>query len=491
MQKNVLRILAAVGAIIAAACVEYAPVTPTANTATQSNPTATPSLQLATTASLSSSIELVPGQYMVMFKGNGIPQSFATDVAVRGGTVVSSYPKLGIALVSGISDNAAAALSKRTDIQNFEQDALFSLDDPADLLVEAAPDAVVASPASPSAAFFFPRQWNMRAVSANAVWATGRTGSATVTVAILDTGIDYLHTDLNGRVDLSRSVSFVPSDDALVHAIFPSRNVITDLYFHGTHVAATVVSNSFVAAGVTSRTTLFGVKVCSVQATCSTSAVLNGILYATDHGADIINMSLGGGFHKRIAGGFGSIINRVANYANRNGTLIVVSAGNESSDMDHNGDIYKTYCDSPNVLCVAATGPASQASVNGPWTNVDAPALYTNFGRSTINVAAPGGSITPSGAGVSAVWAACSQTTLVAQLAACRTSPNFVVGAIGTSMAAPHVTGLAALIKAETGASPSQIRARIQQSADDLGDPGTDPFYGKGRINAARALGIN
>jgi len=94
--------------------------------------------------------------------------------------------------VSGISADAAAALSTRTDVQTFDQDALFSLDDPADLLVDAAPDAVVASPASPSAAFFFPRQWNMRAVGANAVWASGRTGSSTVTVAILDTGIDYL-----------------------------------------------------------------------------------------------------------------------------------------------------------------------------------------------------------------------------------------------------------------------------------------------------------
>jgi len=483
MHKNVLR-FTVISAIALGACVEYSPVSPAANTATQSNPTATPSLQLATAASLSSSIALVPGQYMVMFKGNGIPLSFATDVAVRGGTVVSSYPKLGIALVSGLSDDAAAALSRRNDVQTFEQDAAFTLDDPVEGVVEAAPDAGVSSAAAPATAFFFARQWNMRAISANLAWAAGNLGSSNVTVAILDTGIDYLHADLNGRVDLARSTSFIASDDSVVHADFPTRNVVTDLYFHGTHVAATVASNAIAAAGVTSHTTLIAVKVCSRTGSCPASAVLNGILWATDHGADVINMSLGGGFHKRIAGGFGSIINRVTNYANRNGTLIVVSAGNDMTDLDHNGDIYTTYCNAPNVVCVAATGPTAQAGVNGPWTNVDAPAGYTNFGRSAINVAAPGGS------NVSFVYAACSRTTTFAPLLICRTG-TFVVGASGTSMAAPHVSGLAALIKAQTGANPAQIRARLQQSADDLGDIGTDPYYGKGRINAVRALGIN
>jgi subtilisin family serine protease len=303
MHRSVLKAAAVVGAIVAAACVEYSPVTPTENT---------PSLHLATVAASSvSPTEMIPGDYLVMFKGNGIPASFVADVALRGGTIVTSHQKLGIAVVTGISDAAAAALSRRSDVQTFEQDAAFTLDDRTNLVVEAAPDAVVASPASPASAFFYAAQWNMRAISANLAWAAGKTGSSSVTVAILDTGIDYLHTDLNGRVDLSRSTSFIASDDSVVHARFPSRNVVTDLFFHGTHVAATVASNSYVAAGVTSRTTLMGVKVCSRLGSCPTSAVLNGILWASDHGADIINMSLGGGFHKRMAGGFGSIINRV------------------------------------------------------------------------------------------------------------------------------------------------------------------------------------
>ena len=481
MHRPSLRIVLLTGAFFAAACVENAPIAPATNIAA-------PSMQIAASAS---DVEMIPGQYFVMFKGNGIPESFAGDVATRGGTIVSSHSKVGLAVVSGISDDAAAALSARTDVQAFEQDVAFSLD-PMQLEVEAVPADIVASPAAPSTAFFFPRQWHMRAIGANSAWSAGMTGSSAVTVAILDTGIDYLHADLNGRVDLSRSVSFIPSDDAFLAANFPGRHVVSDLYFHGTHVAATVASNAFVAAGVTSRTTLFGVKVCNRRGSCPGSAVLNGILYATDHGADIINMSLGGGFFKSGANGFGSIVNRIANYANQNGTLIVVSAGNETLDLDHFPNLYKTYCDAPNVLCVAATGPTAQAGVNGPWTNTDAPAVYTNIGRSAISVAAPGGSMNQAQTqAISLVWAACSTTTTITSLLACRTSPTFVVGAVGTSMASPHVAGLAALIKAQTGANPAQLRAAIHQSADDLGQPGTDPFYGKGRINVARALGLN
>jgi len=476
MHRPVLRITLLTAAFALAACVENAPVTPVASTATR---IAAPSLQVASAAS---SFELIPGQYLVMFKGNGIPASFAGDVAARGGSIQSSNDKVGVAVISGISAEAATALSGRTDVQTFEQDALLYLD-PSEVEVEAVPDEV-ASPASPTGASRYARQWNMRAIHADAAWAAGRLGSSSVTLAILDTGIDYLWPDLNGRVDLSRSTSFIPSDDAVTAALFPGRHVVTDLHFHGTHVASTAVSNSNIVAGVTTGTTLIGVKVCSRLGSCPSSAVLNGILWATDHGADVINMSLGGGFNKRIAGGFGSIINRVANYANRNGTLIVVSAGNEAFDMDHDGDLYKTYCSAPNVVCVSATGPTASSGVNGPWVNVDAPTNYTNFGRSQISVAAPGGS------GAGAVWAGCSQTTTMASLAVCKTG-IFILGATGTSMSSPHVSGLAASIKAAFGGSPAQLRAALQQSADDLGEPGNDPFYGKGRINAARALGIN
>jgi subtilisin family serine protease len=127
------------------------------------------------------------------------------------------------------------------------------------------------------------------------------------------------------------------------------------------------------------------------------------------------------------------------------------------------------------------------------FENLDSFAGYSNYGSSAINVAAPGGT----GSSVAAnqrqrgfVTAACSRSAVSAGLAVCQTG-TFVVGSNGTSMAAPHVSGLAALIVEQIGKDkPSQVKAIIQQSADDIWKPGTDPYYGKGRINVPRALGL-
>jgi subtilisin family serine protease len=300
-------------------------------------------------------------------------------------------------------------------------------------------------------------------------------------VFILDTGLGYLHPDLAGRVDLTLSRSFVPSDDALVAAAFPGLHPVSDLHYHGTHVGATVSSNAIAAAGVTSGVTLVGVKVLGVDGSGDSFGVLDGILYAADADADVINMSLGETFSKSDEGSaaFMEAINRATNYAHAQGSLVVVSAGNAATDLDHDGNSFKAFCSAPNVVCVSATGPTAQAGVNGPWTNVDALAPYSNYGRSAISVAAPGGS-------ASAVWAACSRTSLV--LPICGTG-TFIVGLGGTSMAAPHVSGVAALLVEKLGRNrPSAIRAALAKSADDLGQPGTDAAYGKGRINAVTAM---
>jgi subtilisin family serine protease len=299
-------------------------------------------------------------------------------------------------------------------------------------------------------------------------------------VFILDTGIDYTYPDLVGRVDLSLSKSFIASDDAYIAANLPAgTHPIMDLHYHGTHVASTVSSNSNTVAGVTSRVTLVGVKVLARGGSSVGSSVAQGIAYAADNGADVINMSLGGGFLKSGNGAFVAAVHRVTNYAYEKGALVVVSAGNESIDLDHDGNLFKTYCSSSNVVCVSATGPTASPTVNGPFTNVDAFAGYSNFGRSAIDVAAPGGNQRP-------VWQACSRRSLIVPV--CGTG-TFTLGLSGTSMASPHVSGLAALLVEDLGHdNPAQVRAAIRQSADDLGAGGTDPFYGKGRINVAKAI---
>jgi hypothetical protein len=466
--------LLACGALAFAACTEDV-----------TSPTPTDEAAPEAAFKVTNSSALQDGKYLVMFKKSGIPAGFAGEVEGLGGVVEFTHD-VGLATVSGLSAKAAAALAKNRAIGAVEANTSFDLDP---LFDAANVESVGASPASagdPTTAYFYARQWNMRAIGADMAWAAGRTGSAAVTLAILDSGIDYQYFDLVGRVDLSRSASFIPQDDALVDIFFPGTNYVTDLNFHGTHVASTAVSNSDVIAGVTTETTLIGVKVCNVNGSCPFDAVIAGILHAVDNGADIINMSLGGGFAKAGNGRYVGIINKLFNYARSAGVTMVVSAGNEAIDLDHAGNLYKTYCDTPNTICVSATGPTAAVSTNGPWTDVDALAPYSNYGRSAINVAAPGGTgPVPGGAWV---YAGCSTTSLL--IPVCGTD-IYVLGVNGTSMSAPHVSGLAALMVENYGRNPGRIKAAIQQSADDLGQPGTDPYYGKGRINVGTAVGAN
>lgn len=425
------------------------------------------------------------GSYLVRASGSKFPEGFAARVRGLGGTVTFAHDDAGVGAVSGMTEQTASELAKMNGIGGVDQDDFTTITVPSELSVESA-DLTIESPSAPNTAVFYPRQWHLRQIEAPAAWAAGRRGAATTRVGILDTGLGYTHPDLAGRVDLAASVSFVPSDDAVVQSMFPGAHPIADLHVHGTHVGATVSSNALAAAGVTSGVRLVGIKVCNRFGSCPTSAVLRGVLYAADQGLAVANLSLGGAFERRQASAgdgpsFIATINKAFNYANRKNTLVVVSAGNSAIDMDHDGNGYKAYCSAPTVVCVSATGPTSQTSVNGPWQNPDALASYSNYGVSAINVAAPGGN------GGSPVWAACSRFSLAIPI--CRTG-TFVLGIRGTSMASPHVSALAALISEDVGNSPAQIRARLQQSADDLGAPGADPAYGKGRINVRKALGL-
>lgn len=421
------------------------------------------------------------GKHIVTFSSQSSLPGFAARVAALGGSIEAEYGAIGIAVVDGLSDAQAAELLAVDGVKNIEADVEVQWLDPVDGIETAAVEDFAQATANPAGAFFYPRQWHLRAMGADQAWAAGKTGSPSVTVAILDTGLSPTHPDLVGRVDYERSRSFVPFDDPYVAYYFPGMPNWVDLHYHGTHVGATVSSNAASAAGVTSGVTLVAVKVLSVNGRGTTSGVLAGIMYAADIGADVANMSLGSTFSKALNPGFVSVINRAFNYANRKGTVMVTSAGNDNADMDADEDLYKAYCMAPNALCVSATGPTARASINGPWTDVDAKASYSNYG-SAVSVAAPGGN------GASSVTAACSQQSL--RVPVCRTG-NYVIGISGTSMAAPHASGLAALVVEQVGRHrPSQVRNRIMQSGDDLGVEGRDPVYGRGRINAARALGL-
>jgi hypothetical protein len=474
------------------------------------------------------------GTYIVRLNGRKTASAFATQVAAVGGTVRSYHEGAGFAVISGLSGAGASGLASGGAGDVFP-DFVFAPDDPNTAIqadeAEVA-DVSIQSQTNPAGAARFGYQWNMRLIGAPAAWAAGKFGSSEVTVAILDTGIDYDAPDLNGLVDLSRSKSYmnhfvgrqddtttvedeyapiIPADDVIDSLFFPSRNKITDFNGHGTNVATQVSSKAVALSGVTSHTTLIAVKVLGANGYGSFSDILDGVVWAADHGADVANMSLGGDFSKAGSGQAVALINQAFNYAKRKGMLIVVSAGNSGIDLQHNGNAYSTYCDAPHVICVSSVGPTLATS-----ENLDEPAFYTNFGKNSVDIAAPGGNadaahgFTPSrwpwtapapgpfnGNDVASwIWAYCAKQKLVIVknadgvhgdlfLTAC-TAGNRIFPYIGTSQAAPHVAGLAALLIAENGkGNPQQIKRLIQKSADPI-----DAAYGRGRISVKNALGL-
>ena len=460
-----------------------------------------PVTQSPTLSKRGSTTESFDRQLVVLRRVGAIPADLETKVASSGAAVRLRSPQLGFLSVSGLGTAAAARLVADPRVLAVEAEPVLAA-----VPEERAPRRSaqrVGSPADPTTAFFFELlQWNLRAIHAPAAWAAGKLGSSAVTAAILDTGLDYTNPDLNGLVDLARSIDLVDEVDSILKYIGPGRHPITDLNGHGSHVGGVVSSNALVVAGVTSQTRLLGVKVCTMRGSCPLSGTLEGIRYAADAGAAVINMSIGGLAPHSALRGLQSLLNRATNYARRQGSLIVVSAGNSGLDLDRT-NLFALHCDDANVVCVAATGPTGE-DLFGPFVNVDAPAVYSNFGRSLVNVAAPGGNLILDEEGnvvnFTPVWGICSLTSLAfANFPPAPDEPPLglfcpqlsIAGFVGTSQAAPHVTGLAASIAAEFGSSPAQIRSRIYRTAVDLGQSGTDPFYGKGRIDVAEALGLN
>jgi lantibiotic leader peptide-processing serine protease len=475
------------------------------------------------------------GSYVVTANGNKFPATFAAKVASLGGSLTYVNDKAGFALVNGLSAGAASQLGALGGISGVLQDDAFKADfgqSTAEADATSLGEPVANSVANPAGGVRFSWQWNMRLIGADVAWAHGHLGDEGVTVAILDTGLDYNIPDLNGLVDLSRSTSFMDtyflapgekvrhlSDNATTTKFFSTRNPVTDYNGHGTNVATQVSSKAPVHAGVTSKTTLIGVKVLGSNGSGTTGTVLAGVLWAADHGADVANMSLGGGFGKSGAGSLVSIINKVFNYAHRAGMLIVVSAGNSGADLQHNGNFESTYCDSPHVICVSAVGPTTFTA------NPDLPAFYTNYGRGALDVAAPGGTYAADAKGnpvvdkdgnivvspwpwgldfASWVWSYCAKNRITSwtisgttaadtadvskhtPVAVACAAGNRVTGYIGTSQASPHVAGLAAMLVAEKGHGiPDDIKDIILSSAAPV-----NPLIGRGRISVSNALGL-
>ena len=459
--------------------------------------------QTSGTAQQSRDVSGSNDQYLVEFNGNSVPKDLPARVARLGGRIVKNVPEIGVALVAGLTPASAASLGSQNDVKNVALDEDVTYSEKPQAIANTLTVPLPTSASDPTSAVFYPFQWDKRAIHADRAWQAGFHGSPDVRLAMIDTGIDPTHPELAGLIDTSSSVSFCPNETALVQQEFPGYPDWTDLAGHGTATAAVASSNSNLLAGVTSRTTLMAIKALGLVP-CRSSSIFLGIIYAADHGADVINISAGA-FPISRAGSRNVIhfYHLAVQYALVKGvSAVVVAAGNAGADLDHAGNFVSEFCDVPGVICVSATGPTNSGpNYLGPFANVDSPSFYTNFGASAINVAAPGGNFSFDSAGNiigdSYIFTACATTDRAFDSGGnlvpgfCTENGITTAGFSGTSFAAPEVSGLAALLVSRLGhGQAAQVRAAIDNSADDLGKPGVDPFYGSGRINVARALGL-
>jgi subtilisin family serine protease len=435
----------------------------------------------------------VTHHYLILAKGQGVGSTdFLAAVVKAKGTVTNEIEAIGVVTADSSNPDFVAALKANTKVQAVSEDVeinwipneqVFQDTNPAESMVSS---SLLTEPRGPL-------QWNLIQIHADQTAANGDQGWGVVRarVAVLDSGIITTHPDIASNLNLGLSKSFVPTE--------PDLNPPVNVFNHGTHVAGIIAApiNGYGVQGVAPKAEIVAVKVLSAAGSGEFSWVISGIMYASgpDVHADVINMSLGATFDRINAGGGGagsliSALNRAINYATQQGTLVVSAAGNEGVNL--NSRIWSIPAQSGNGMAVSATGPIGFA-VPGYNVVFDRLASYSNYGQSVINVAAPGGDN---------VYPGNENCTVAGYIRPCWAfdmvfSPGGYDGkggfiyywADGTSMAAPHVSGLAALIVGKYGhMKPAQLKALIQQSADDILKPGTDAESGKGRINALNAL---
>lgn len=419
--------------------------------------------------------------YVLYAPGWGSNQNAA--VAAAGGEVRFSHDGAGVAVVESSNPQFLSQVRSTGAITGGAVDQVVQWTRP-----ETTVDLVQTSIDPSDDRFFNTIQWAPQAVSAPQAWEMGYTGKG-VRIAVIDGGIYAAHPDLAGNVDVAAGRSFVPGPHGSCQASFDCD--IGD-FWHGTHVAGIIAAedNSIGVVGIAPNATIVPVKALH-YGFGSFASIIQAILYAaTDGHADIINMSLGATFPvaDRDAAQLVKAFNKAVNFASSNGTLVISSAGNDSTDLDHNANSYKVPAQSGNGLAVSATGPVGFAKGE---TNFSRFASYSNYGTSVINVAAPGGDFAYQGSDLCTL-----QTTTDPLTRPCwafdmvlSTSRAGYTWAAGTSMAAPAASAIAALIKERfPNISVGELKNRLMQSADDLGANGVDPYYGRGFVNAYRAV---
>jgi len=457
--------------------------------------------------------------YVVLYKTQSISSDAAAVIAKAGGTLVYSYNKIGVVIAR--SENTAFKTNLLADkrIEGVTASTNFGvqLSDQ----VEAA-DASALADATAAGVWGDPlsfRQWDMTQIHVPEAHEIN-TGSPSVIVGDIDTGIDYTHPDLAANVDFAKSVSClggVPDTDP---------NAWFDGHFHGTHTAGTIAAaaNGIGIIGVAPNVKIAAIKAGQDDGYFFPEAVICAFMWAADQGIDVTNNSyfvdpwLFNCRNDAEQRAIWKAEQRAIRYAMSKGVVVVAAQGNENIDLSkRNTDTISP--DFPpgseverEVTNACAVIPVEIPGVIGVTADGSKlqKAYYSTYGVGVVQVTAPGGdnpfqrpSPSISGSVLSTI-----------PYYYCSANPGTACygGASGTSMASPHAAGVAALILSQFGKMPQgAVQAKLTNTADPMACPpnpfdpsgtgalsaicvggnGYNGFYGHGQVNALNAVTSN
>lgn len=356
----------------------------------------------------------------------------ATELAqIRTDIEAESVQKLGYAYVfkaKTMKTKQLMAYFRQHDVTYIEPHFLYTANDLSAISPPRNTIRMNADVAKPNDTLYGKYQWNLPVIRTESGWQLSK-GSNDVIVAVVDTGVDLNHSDLTDRLIQG------------FNAIDNTKPAADDVG-HGSHVAGIIaasVNNNLGIAGMTWNNPIMPVKVLDNSGAGNAYNVAKGIIWATDHGAKVINMSLGNYAQA-------DFLHDAVKYAYDRDVVLVAASGNDNTSDPGYPAAY------PEVVAVAATDSDFQK------------ASFSNFGN-YIDVSAPGVNI------------------------ASTYKNNQYASLSGTSMASPHVAALAALIRSANPAlTNKQVMDILRNTASDLGSAGQDPYYGFGEIDVTRAL---
>ncbi|HET7140164.1 MAG TPA: S8 family serine peptidase, partial [Arthrobacter sp.] len=460
--------------------------------------------------------------YIVLYKANGVSAASLAAVQAAGGTVVQAYPQIGVAIVTSDRGGFDAALrTSDSSVQGAASTAGFAVAVKDDTTATADAPVLAGTPA-PGNDNLSGLQWDMDQINAPAARAING-GSASVVVGDIDTGLDYTHPDLAPNVDFAKSASCVGGAPNTAPSAWMDDNG------HGTHTAGTIAAakNGIGMVGVAPNVKIAGIKAGNADGFFFPEAVVCAFMWAGSNGIQVTNNSYFADpwlFNCKNDPGQRAIWEaerRAIRFAQQNGTTVVAAEGNESDDLAHpTQDVTSPDNATPvtrEITNACAVVPTEVPGVIGVTAsgNKGFKSFYSSYGAGSADVMAPGGdsrqltAAAPNGRVLSTYPASlmnnCLRKVFDGAASYCYLQ--------GTSMASPHVAGIAALVASTGVSNPGAVAARIANSADatpcpaDMsfyapfpstsngapqvcsGGAGYNSFSGHGQVNALRAIG--